>query len=607
MNAAITESPAQSEQTSLIDPMALFPCHRRLVLTGFMGAGKTTAGRLLAARLGWEFLDLDNLIEVRAGMTVPAIFAAHGEAHFRRLESQALAAALGRNHIVLALGGGAPEVLTNRLLIEQTPGTAAVFLDAPFSVLFDRCMMQALNPEPGLSTGHMPGLSDSEPSTLLGQARPVFANPESAEARFRTRHPIYRRLARHQVQTAELSTRADGCGDIGAFEPGARARQARNLSESVESGAAVRRLEEHALTPAQTTWEQPKPPGARSNILFTIGVLLALALAWQLRDVLLLIYVSALFAVVLTPAVNAIMIFELRGGRHITRAVAIATLLTLTLLVLTLFLGLGLPPVVHDLRQFTADLPARSDAIVTKLKRLPLADKLGFDEIAGRVESALSATVSYLFASFPLWITRIFDILTTFVLCIYFMLEGDRAYAWVMSLLPVCRRLRLAVTLEKAEIRMSKWLFGQGLLMLILGVASTIAFGLMHVRYFFLLGVLMGLMNIVPIAGGVITILLVGAIAALDSWTKMAGVFLFYLIYVNIENAYLTPRIMRSNLDLMGLTVLIALIAGTELAGVVGALVAVPTAALIAVLMDEYMVQKDDLTVIAPTETSPDA
>ena len=190
---------------------------------------------------------------------------------------------------------------------------------------------------------------------------------------------------------------------------------------------------------------------------------------------------------------------------------------------------------------------------------------------------------------------RIFDLLTAFILCVYFMLEGSSAYQWLMSLLPVDKRLRLAVTLQKAERRMSKWLVGQGLLMLILGTSSTIVFGLLHVRYFFLLGVLMGLMNIIPIAGGVITILLVASVAALDSWAKMAGVFIFYLIYVNIENAYLTPRIMRSSVNLMGLTVLIALIAGTALAGVVGALVAVPTAALVAVLMDEYLVQKDPM------------
>jgi len=112
------------------------------------------------------------------------------------------------------------------------------------------------------------------------------------------------------------------------------------------------------------------------------------------------------------------------------------------------------------------------------------------------------------------------------------------------------------------------------------------------VRYAILLGVLMGLFNIVPVAGGIITILLAGGVAALDSWTKMAGVFLFYAIYVQLENGYLTPRIMKTSVNLMGLAVLIALLAGTALAGIVGALVAVPTAALVAVLMDEYMVQK---------------
>jgi predicted PurR-regulated permease PerM len=321
--------------------------------------------------------------------------------------------------------------------------------------------------------------------------------------------------------------------------------------------------------------------------------LVLLGLAWRLRDVLTLIYVSALFAVVLMPVVDSIVLFETRSGRRISRAPAIAIILAGVFLILGLLLALGLPPVIRDIRQFATDLPVRVPEILGRLTRLPLADKLGAASVTEKIEGALSSTAEYLFASFPAWMGRIFDLVTAFILCIYFMLEGNQAYQWFMSLLPVNNRLRLAVTLEKAEIRMSKWLFGQGLLMLILAVCSTIAFGLLHVRYFFLLGVLMGLMNIIPIAGGVITIMLVGAIAALDSWAKMAGVFGFYLLYVNVENAYLTPRIMRSSVNLMGLTVLIALIVGTALAGIVGALVAVPTAALISVLMDEYLVQKD--------------
>ena len=331
----------------------------------------------------------------------------------------------------------------------------------------------------------------------------------------------------------------------------------------------------------------------RGHILFTVAVLIALALAWRLREVLVLIYVSALFAVVLMPAVNHIMSFRFRGTRHVSRPIAILVLLGCVFFAFALFFLVALPPVIRDLHQFAEDLPARIPPIVAHLKSLPLADKLGVDNIAQRSEDALSATAAYLFASFPDWMGRIFDLLAALVLCVYFMLEGEYAYRWLMSLLSVEHRLRLAVTLQKAERRASKWLFGQATLMLILGLASTLVFGLLHVRYFILLGILMGLMNCIPIAGGVITILLVGLVAALDSWTKMAAVFLFYLIYVNIENAYLTPRIMRQSVNLMGLTVLIALIAGTELAGIVGALVAVPTAALIAVLMDEYFVQKD--------------
>jgi len=181
---------------------------QRLVLTGFMGAGKSTVGRMLADRLGWEFLDLDTYIEARAGLTVPEIFATHGETHFRKLESQALASALGRQNVVLALGGGAPEVLTNRLLIEQTPATATIFLDAPFSTLFDRCMLQALNAP----------AADPESASQPTELRPLLANPDAAEGRFRTRRPIYRRLARLAVDTSALTTEETVAGILAALK-----------------------------------------------------------------------------------------------------------------------------------------------------------------------------------------------------------------------------------------------------------------------------------------------------------------------------------------------------------------------------------------------------
>ena len=292
------------------------------------------------------------------------------------------------------------------------------------------------------------------------------------------------------------------------------------------------------------------------------------------------------------PAVTRIRQWKIRNYQP-SRGVAIVILIAAVAAVLALFFTTGLPPVLSDLRNFSDELPHRIPEIVARIKKLPLADKFGIDSFAQRAAGYFDATAGYIFTSLPLWLSHVFDILTAAFLCIYFMLEGEHAYHFFLSLFPGPQRHRLNNTLKKAERKISKWLLGQGLLMLILGVSSTIVFGLLHVRYFLLLGFLMGLFNIIPIAGGVITIVIAAGVAALDSWTKMAGVLIFYAIYVNVENAILTPRIMRSSVNLMGLTVLVALLLGTALAGIVGALVSVPTAALITVFLEEYAVHKD--------------
>ncbi|WP_327333410.1 AI-2E family transporter [Bryocella elongata] len=323
-----------------------------------------------------------------------------------------------------------------------------------------------------------------------------------------------------------------------------------------------------------------------------MGVVLALLLAWQLRQVLELVYVSALFAVVLMPVVQRVMGISIRGW-HPTRGIAVVTLVLSVGLALAMLFTFALPPVLHDVKRFSDDLPAKVPELVARMHRLPMADKLGVDSMAQKAENAAASFASYVLNSMPVWIGRILDLITALILCIYFMLEGEFAYFYFLSFFQPETRERLARTLLVAETRMSKWLLGQGALMLTLGVTSTIVFAALHVRYFFLLGVLMGLFNLIPVAGGVITIVLASGVAALDSWTKMAGVLIFYAIYVQLENGFLTPRIMRTSVNLMGLSVLIALLAGAKLAGVVGAMVAVPTAALVAVLIDEYIVQKD--------------
>ena len=154
-----------------------------IVLTGFMGAGKTTVGRLLAARLNWTFLDLDAEIEREAGITIPEIFRIHGEPDFRAREVRTLAALVIRPQTVLALGGGAIESESSRTLLASSPGVCTVFLSAPLEALIERCLTQ------------QQGADD---------LRPVLADRERLHARWSPRLPHYRQAHLH-LDTEKLT------------------------------------------------------------------------------------------------------------------------------------------------------------------------------------------------------------------------------------------------------------------------------------------------------------------------------------------------------------------------------------------------------------------
>jgi shikimate kinase len=122
------------------------PAVSSIVLTGFMGAGKTTVGELLAARLGWRFVDTDGVVEERAGMTVGEIFERQGETAFRNMEAAAIRDTAPGNHLVVALGGGALERAETRELLGSLSGCRVIFLDAPLETLLARCEDHAGGP-----------------------------------------------------------------------------------------------------------------------------------------------------------------------------------------------------------------------------------------------------------------------------------------------------------------------------------------------------------------------------------------------------------------------------------------------------------------------------
>ena len=329
----------------------------------------------------------------------------------------------------------------------------------------------------------------------------------------------------------------------------------------------------------------------RSHILFALGLILACGLAWLLREVLMLLYVSALFATVLTPVVRSTG--RLRIGRwRPFKGYAVFFLLLAVAGALTGFGFLALPPVIHDMQDFAREMPTRLPLVLDRMRHIPFANNLNTDEITSKVQDFVSNAATYLLLSIKNWAGAMVNITMGFILTVYFILEGASAYVWFLSFVPPSRRNRLDNALQRARVRMDKWLVGQLSLMLILGLLSTAVYLILHIRYPFALGILTGLLNIIPVLGAAICVGLALLVAAIDSWGRVLGVAIFYAIYLQVENSFLTPRIMRNSVGLPGLSILVALLIGSALAGVPGALVSVPTAVLVAVLMDEYLVYK---------------
>jgi shikimate kinase len=139
----------------------------RVYLTGFMGSGKTTTGRRLAERLGVRFVDLDQEIEQRVGMTVRELFERQGEPTFRRLEAEALRALLAEPDLVVATGGGTMAFEANARLIQASG--LSVWLNPAFATIVARIGGR--------------GKAD----------RPLFKDEAQALALYRERLPAYRR------------------------------------------------------------------------------------------------------------------------------------------------------------------------------------------------------------------------------------------------------------------------------------------------------------------------------------------------------------------------------------------------------------------------------
>ena len=345
----------------------------------------------------------------------------------------------------------------------------------------------------------------------------------------------------------------------------------------------------------------PHNSDPRSVIRYAcVAAAITIALLWalyQVRTPLLWIYVSALFATGLAPLVNTI---ERQrswgvGKRRLPRPAAI---LVIYATVIGTLVGIGaavFPPMVQQSREFFTRLPQYMDDAQGRLASWGLiSPDASFKDLLSRAPAGSGDVVTGVLGALWGFVGGIFGLVSILLLTFYLLVESQSVYNLFVRLFPRRDRNRVATVSALVTEKISAWLGGQMLLGLIIGAISAIGFFLMGVPYFFVLAVIAGIGEMIPMVGPLLSAIPAVLVALTVSPGLALAVAGFCLAVQLIENNVLVPKVMGETVGLSAVTVIASLLIGSELLGFVGALLAVPTAAIIQVLFEEvYLAEKD--------------
>ena len=325
------------------------------------------------------------------------------------------------------------------------------------------------------------------------------------------------------------------------------------------------------------------------DVLVVVGVVLAVALAlfllFELRRVLVWLFLAVFFAAVLAPLVDRVERAVARRGA----AVAIVVV------AITLLLG-GIAfafarPVITQSVEFADDLPATIDRIRDAPVIRDLRERFDIDSRVGSVGSdlpnqlvGLSGPLLTVFASIGQAIVGFISIV---VFTIFLLLYGPRLVRTSDEALPDQVRGPTTRIAERSMRAVSGWVVGNVLTSVVAAIASLMALLALGVPYAFLLALWVAVADLVPLIGATIGALPAIIVAFLHSVTAGIVLTVFFIVYQQFENHVLQPLVYGRTIRLNPFVVLLAVVIGVELAGFIGAVVALPVAGVIQVAVEE--------------------
>ena len=326
-----------------------------------------------------------------------------------------------------------------------------------------------------------------------------------------------------------------------------------------------------------------------------LGALVALWLALNIQAIgstLMLVVVSLFLAAGLNPAVE---FFEHRGMR---RSYAVLTVILLFLVALTLFLVAIVPVIADQVNALTSNVPQwlddlqrnrqvqrldREYGVVEKVQTYVTDGKFVGTIFGGAVGVGL-AVLGALFSGF-----------IVVVLTLYFLASLETTTTALYRLAPASRRDRVSKLGNRIVRSVGGYVSGAFIVALCAGISSLIFLFVAGLgQYAVALAFVVALLDVIPMIGATIGAVIVTAIAFATDWKIGVACLIFYVVYQQVENYVIYPRVMSKSVDIPGAVTVIAALVGAALFGVVGALLAIPTAASILMLTREIWVRRQD-------------
>ena len=339
---------------------------------------------------------------------------------------------------------------------------------------------------------------------------------------------------------------------------------------------------------------------ARTVMLATLVVAAVAILVWLLvrwHDAVFLLFVAIVVSTAIKPAVDYLQ----RLG--LPRPAGIITVYLVGISVAALIVLFSAPLVGDQVARIAGAVPQgyrslRDNMLQTSnlfIWRLGLAlpDQLPLTgsptETAEGAVPGLADSIGMLLPA----VRAFLAVLVTFVLAFYWTVEGERLKRALLLLVPLDRRERGRDLIMTVEAQLGRYIVGEGLLMIAIGLISLVGYLIMSLPYALVLALIAGLMEAVPLIGPALGAIPAALVAYSVTPNLVIWVILFTLVVQQLENNILVPRIMRRSVGVNPLVTLLALTALSTLFGVMGALVAVPFAAIIQMLFFRYVVDRD--------------